>query len=106
MIATNDSIALLRALLETPEDDALRLVYADWLQENGQAERAEFIRVQCELARLKYPDKHYHWHGHGKCDGCIAKRLRRREAKLWNAPLILRELPDASIVEVRCSIVK
>jgi hypothetical protein len=26
-------------------------VYADWLQENGQPERAEFIRLQIELAR-------------------------------------------------------
>ena len=25
------------------------LIFADWLEENGQAERAEFIRVQCEL---------------------------------------------------------
>jgi hypothetical protein len=26
-------------------------MYADWLQENGQPERAEFIRVQIELAK-------------------------------------------------------
>jgi hypothetical protein len=27
-------------------------VFADWFDEHGDAERAEFIRVQCELARL------------------------------------------------------
>ena len=34
------------------DDDTPRLVYADWLEENGQGERAEFIRVQIERARL------------------------------------------------------
>src|SRR5437763_6998841 len=38
--------ALLAAVLDAPDDDAPRLVYADWLDENGQPERAEFIRVQ------------------------------------------------------------
>lgn len=33
------------------DDDAPRLEYADWLDEQGDAERAEFVRVQCELAR-------------------------------------------------------
>lgn len=42
-----DGDALLRAILDEPADDAPRLVYADWLEENGQPERAEFIRVQC-----------------------------------------------------------
>lgn len=37
------------AILESPEDDAPRLVYSDWLEEQGEAERAEFIRVQCKL---------------------------------------------------------
>ena len=42
--------ALLDAVLATPEDDLPRLVYADWLEENGNPERAAFIRVQCSDA--------------------------------------------------------
>jgi uncharacterized protein (TIGR02996 family) len=42
--------AFLRAIFDAPEDDTPRLVYADFLQENGEEERAEFIRVQCEIA--------------------------------------------------------
>jgi uncharacterized protein (TIGR02996 family) len=42
--------AFLRAICEAPDDDTPRLVYADWLEEHGQAERAEFIRAQCALA--------------------------------------------------------
>ena len=43
----NDGDALLAAIIANPDDDTPRLVYADWLDENGQPERAEFIRIQC-----------------------------------------------------------
>lgn len=43
---------LLAAVLASPAEDTPRLMYADWFQEHGQEARAEFIRVQCELARL------------------------------------------------------
>jgi len=46
----------LQAIIEHPDDDAPRLVFADWLEEQGQTERAEFIRVQCELARFSEDD--------------------------------------------------
>ena len=32
-----------------PEDDAPRLIFADWLEDHGQPERAELIRLQCRL---------------------------------------------------------
>ena len=35
MTATTDAEALLAGILERPEDDVARLVYADWLEENG-----------------------------------------------------------------------
>src|SRR5262245_21000654 len=44
--------AFREAISATPEDDAPRLVFADWLMEHGDAARGELIRVQCELARL------------------------------------------------------
>ncbi len=42
----------LRAIREAPEDDTPRLVYADWLDEHDQPERAEFIRAQIQATRL------------------------------------------------------
>src|SRR5262245_39883880 len=42
--------AFLQATLDTPDEDAPRLIYADWLEERGDP-RGEFIRVQCALAR-------------------------------------------------------
>ncbi len=46
-----DGADILARVLADPADDAVRLVYADWLQENGQDEWAELIRLQVELAR-------------------------------------------------------
>ncbi len=48
----NQADAFLQAISEKPDDDTPRLVYADWLDEHGDPARAEFIRVQCQLARL------------------------------------------------------
>ncbi len=44
--------AFIQSIREAPNDDAPRLIYADWLEEHGQTDRAEFIRVQCRLAHL------------------------------------------------------
>src|SRR5687768_16014249 len=49
---TNDGAALFRAVCEKPADDTPRLVYADWLEESGDPDRAEFIRLQCEAWNL------------------------------------------------------
>jgi uncharacterized protein (TIGR02996 family) len=45
--------AFVRAIAETLYDDTPRLVFADWLDEHGDADRAEFIRVQCELEPMR-----------------------------------------------------
>lgn len=43
----DDGPALLRAILESPADDAPRLVYADWLEDHGYGQAGEFIRTSC-----------------------------------------------------------
>src|SRR5687767_10482221 len=45
-VFVDEKTALLRAICEDPADDTVRLVYADFLEENGEAERAEFVRLQ------------------------------------------------------------
>jgi uncharacterized protein (TIGR02996 family) len=50
-----DDPAFIRTIAANPDDDAPRLVYADYLEETGdpaKMARAEFIRVQVEKARL------------------------------------------------------
>src|SRR5947209_1020685 len=48
--------ALLRTIRETPEDDTVRLVYADLVEEEGDPARGEFIRVQIALANTPETD--------------------------------------------------
>jgi uncharacterized protein (TIGR02996 family) len=42
---------ILAAILDEPDDDLPRLVYADCCEESGDHDRAEFIRLQLELHR-------------------------------------------------------
>jgi carbon storage regulator CsrA len=79
-----EELAFLQAVLNEPDDEAIRLIFADWLEERGDP-RGEFIRIQCQLANLPAgPD----W-----------QRLRKRERALldshatsWKAylPYVLR----------------
>src|SRR5262245_35805795 len=45
-----DHDALLRAICENPREDTPRLAFADWLEENGQPERAAFIRTDIAMS--------------------------------------------------------
>src|SRR4051812_25999781 len=45
----------LDAIADAPDDDDLRLIFADWLDERDDA-RGEYIRVQLDLARLPEDD--------------------------------------------------
>jgi uncharacterized protein (TIGR02996 family) len=47
-----DREALFRAILENPDDDTLRLIYADALDEESDARRAAFVRAQVQFAKL------------------------------------------------------
>lgn len=62
--------AFVTAILADPDDDTVRLVAADFLEENGDPDRAAFIRVQCALARLE---------ADGGTKSLEADTLRRKE---------------------------
>jgi uncharacterized protein (TIGR02996 family) len=69
----DDGAALLAAIRAHPAEDTPRLVYADWLQERGGDDRAEFIRIQCQLARRR---------GDRGCKVCSMKTVRARAYNL------------------------
>lgn len=93
--------AFLQVIGENPADDTPRLIFADWLEEHGQPERAEFIRIQCQLARHEaavrtrgqgFPAQAMH------PDFVLFSRreaLRRRERELLATPAGTRFRPDA-----------
>ena len=78
---TSDGDALFRAICEQPREDTPRLIYADWLQENGKPERAEFIRLQCEAWHLcpAYPTVNE--------ARTAASRLLKQYGDLWHSEL-------------------
>jgi uncharacterized protein (TIGR02996 family) len=71
--------AFLASIREQPEDDLRRLVAADWLDEQGESERAEFIRVQCEIARIGVCRDECRSRIDYRCRGCV---IRSREREL------------------------
>ncbi|MFK7769714.1 MAG: TIGR02996 domain-containing protein [Mariniblastus sp.] len=50
---------LFAEVIANPDDMAPRLVYADWLEEQGDP-RSEFIRIQCRIAELTPEDREFH----------------------------------------------
>jgi uncharacterized protein (TIGR02996 family) len=65
--------ALVQEIFASPTDEAPRLIYADWLQEQGgprEQDRGEFIHLQCQLHHLP-----------GDAPG--RAELLAREKKIW-----------------------
>jgi uncharacterized protein (TIGR02996 family) len=65
------------------DDDATRLVFSDWLEELGEHERAEFIRVQVERANLPPWDA-----------AQVALRIREQELLKKHGETWLKEMPE------------
>lgn len=55
----DEMLPFLRSIAENPEDDTARLVFSDWLEEHDHLDRAQFIRLQVELARMAPGDEGY-----------------------------------------------
>jgi len=75
--------ALLDAILAAPNDDGPRLVYADWLIEEGDP-RGELIQIQCTLGRtlVGAGAKHGTRVAPAALGGLSADELKEREARL------------------------
>lgn len=90
MNPNRDEQTLLAGILAHPDADLPRLVYADWLECDAnppRPERAEFIRVSCELALLRV-SKPSASHRNGVCcpaEDCPICPLHRREQDLFLA---------------------
>jgi uncharacterized protein (TIGR02996 family) len=71
--------AFLADIREHPDDDTPRLIFADWLEENGDPERAEFIRVR--IASVRDPEPR------GKGYLARAGKLIEKNWGRWVVPL-------------------
>jgi uncharacterized protein (TIGR02996 family) len=52
--------SFLDAIQSSPRDDDRRLVYGDWLEEQGRVEQAEFVRVQVAVKVLTPEEPRFH----------------------------------------------
>jgi uncharacterized protein (TIGR02996 family) len=75
--------AFLQQITANVDDDGARLVFSDWLEEHGEHERAEFIRVQVQRASLPT------WDG-----AQVGLRLREQELLKEHGERWLKEMPD------------
>src|SRR4051812_36983144 len=76
----SEELSLLRAILERPDDDARKLVYADYLEDQGDP-RAEYLRlmVQVRRDRIVTPEQR-----HRDLSARLA-HLSARAAEAWGA---------------------
>lgn len=98
----NEREALIAAIAARPADDLPRLVFADWLEDGGDATQAEFIRAHLRLAKLRPGTREYGavearvsellqadfaaWYGR-TCEslGCPVPKLSPSKPSLWSA---------------------
>jgi len=97
---TGDERGFIASICATPDDDLSRLIFADWLDDHGQSERAEFIRAQVWLAANPSCGgcTGREWQHGRPCDECDQREeLRRREQTLlglywpeWSGEIMAR----------------
>lgn len=71
----------LQAIRSEPLDEEPRLIFADWLEDQGQEPRAQLIRLQCQLrdeveGRLRWEEAQFQ-----------IRQLRRKHEVEWHAPV-------------------
>ncbi len=75
-----DEDRLLEAIIAAPDDDAPRLVYADWLQGRGDP-RGELILLQCQLAAAPDDERRRHIR-------IVENKLLADHGDRWTAPVL------------------
>jgi uncharacterized protein (TIGR02996 family) len=71
--------AFYQAIRDEPDDEAPRLAYADWLEEHGQAGRAEWIRASYALGRVHHDNTQF-----GPLLDRIREAFRRCRPPWWS----------------------
>jgi uncharacterized protein (TIGR02996 family) len=90
-----EEAGVLQAIRSEPDSDVPRLVYADWLDDHGDEddrERAEFIRLQIDLARHKQDSPPR------REKAFRARELLDRHRERWLEPLRSFHVHDAHFV--------
>lgn len=102
------------AIVEQPDNDAIRLICADWLEEHNDHDRAEFIRIQCEIARASKEqsdyfnvEKHEQWAVKlvSRSDELIKLHQKEWAGKYWQMVRFYRGFPETLRINFKDAIV-
>ena len=75
----SDDAAFLAAIQAAPNDNTPRLVYADWLDEQGRP-GGDFLRIDCEIASLDPTEFERRGQEHAKlCEDIVEEAKKRGE---------------------------
>lgn len=92
--------SLLAAIRERPDEESLRLILADWLEENedeGGRAHAELIRVQCRIAAVNREFKGAMKEGTCQCDISSFSRKKCRLCRAVNAYNAIHDRRDGTL---------
>lgn len=84
-VPSDDEIAFIDAIRDEPDNDATKLVFADWLEENGETNRGAFVR-ECVMNKWDgcrcYALTPF---GGGPCSLCnhVNRFVRDHESAFW-----------------------
>ena len=95
-----DAVAFIRAIHAAPDDAAPRLVFADWLEEHGEAGRADLIRRMCRVPSYVFTWSRRARHGrhvHAENIGAI-RGLKGRVETIYRDEW--PHLPGAELIQV------
>lgn len=90
--SSREVLGFIQSIIADPLNDDPRKVFADWLEENGGEDRAEFIRAQLILDRQRemvYPSGYYCPHrnaGQHVCKECLDLTDTERKVLLLTMP--------------------
>lgn len=87
--------ALIDDIVKSPDDELSRSVYADWLEENGFADRAQYLRFDAEIAQTlkgKWPLKI-------REDVALHSGLAKNLPPRWLELMKRRAMPDVRLHE-------
>jgi len=96
MSAVYEDDPFIRAILADPENDAPRLIYADWLEERGDA-RGEYLRLECYLTTLSEDEP--------QLDPLLIRfrELHRQIDPNWRAAVARSKVERCRLFEFRCT---
>jgi uncharacterized protein (TIGR02996 family) len=91
----NQEGPFIRAIAADPENEVPRLIYADWLEEQGDP-RGEYLRLECHLATLAQEDPQF---------DPVVVRFRELHGMInpdWRAAVARSKVERCRLFEFRC----